>query len=688
MYEQLGAAGGGLAGAQLGTLGRSPLLDLLKPLDYPRQALWNLVRGGGRMLQGEGSVDDILGMVPGLAGAGMAALGPLGMLGGALAGGAVQGLGKLTGSEAFEAATPQDVTGTEDFLPNLALGAATDPLTYAGLGLGHKAGGALERVPPLPAAFDPAAALTEFRQGVPQAGFELDAVRSGLGARNQALGEVVGDVAQARQAHAGHVADQLLIPEAPYGPAAIPDVPPLSPEQAFESMLPLANKEQRIRRAIAGDRNELPAGFEGLTTDQQQAYARRPARELAEDPYILGAPRAELEQLRRHVATQNALRTTQRQLEQHGPLVAELAKSGQLGPIESRLQANWATLGDMTQEGRLTPEQLAQHTRTAEMEDEAFRTLFEREPIESLHSELGKDALHAPLPEQTFPGATIGQLSGTQALPPLPEILAQHSANLGRPLQGGEAQQLEAALAGRDAPALHAQGLLQEPGPGLFAGNPAYPGQPYAGLGGPGPGPYRLPLGELDPAYTRAAGEVPLGGTHPLEDVGFTSNPFMQGGEADLGGMDLLPHELQNMVPQAAPPVPTAAVPPLPRGPLVAPPPPSLLPRGLHTGEPPLDWRPPPSRGVSLEAHTLHPEQYLSIPEVEEAIGKLIPGRSSNPNSVLGMQQIEEQLGRPLSQPERAYIAENYHSTESLAASRAEAEARARGQGPRRGGVL
>ncbi len=144
MYEQLGTAAGGGYGALLGHTGRSQgasaLLDLLKPLDYPRQALWNLVRGGSRALSGEGTWQDALGALPGLAGVAGAAMGPLGMLGGALAGGLAQGVGQATGSSAFEASRPEDVTGSDAWLPNALLGAATDPLTYAGMGLGRNAG--------------------------------------------------------------------------------------------------------------------------------------------------------------------------------------------------------------------------------------------------------------------------------------------------------------------------------------------------------------------------------------------------------------------------------------------------------------------------------------------------------------------------------------------------------------------
>lgn len=123
------AAGGGL----LGALGR-----LVEPLDYPRQALWNTVRGAGRALSGEGTWDDLLGALPGLLGAGAAvATGGLG-LAPMLAAGAAQGLGKASGAEAFDAANVSDLTGTDEFLPNLLAGALTDPLTFAGAGAGAR----------------------------------------------------------------------------------------------------------------------------------------------------------------------------------------------------------------------------------------------------------------------------------------------------------------------------------------------------------------------------------------------------------------------------------------------------------------------------------------------------------------------------------------------------------------------
>lgn len=120
--------GGGAAlhGAGLGSL--------LTPLDYPRQALWNTFRSPLKALE-TGDATHLLGALPGLAGGVLGGLvgGPVGVLAGSALGGALQGIGQATGREEFDAPSVSDLTGTEDFLPNLAVGMATDPLTYAGL---------------------------------------------------------------------------------------------------------------------------------------------------------------------------------------------------------------------------------------------------------------------------------------------------------------------------------------------------------------------------------------------------------------------------------------------------------------------------------------------------------------------------------------------------------------------------
>lgn len=126
-------AGAAIHGAGLGRV--------LEPLDWPRQALANLVRSPMKAME-TGDVSELLGALPGLAGATLGGVvgGPVGLLAGSLLGGGLQGIGNLSGREQFKAPSVQDITGTEDFLPNLAVGMATDPLTYAGLGSSWSAG--------------------------------------------------------------------------------------------------------------------------------------------------------------------------------------------------------------------------------------------------------------------------------------------------------------------------------------------------------------------------------------------------------------------------------------------------------------------------------------------------------------------------------------------------------------------
>lgn len=126
-------AGAALHGAGLG--------KVLEPLDYPRQALYNLVKSPLKAME-TGDASHLLGAIPGLAGAVLGGVvgGPVGVLAGSALGGALQGVGKASGREEFVAPSVSDITGTEDFLPNLAVGVATDPLTYAGLGATWGAG--------------------------------------------------------------------------------------------------------------------------------------------------------------------------------------------------------------------------------------------------------------------------------------------------------------------------------------------------------------------------------------------------------------------------------------------------------------------------------------------------------------------------------------------------------------------
>ncbi len=127
----------GIGGATLGAgaaLHGAGLGKILEPLDYPRQALWNLAASPYRALE-EGSLSPLLGAIPGAAGAVLGGVigGPAGVLAGSALGGTLQGIGHAAGRREFDAPSVSDLTGTEDFLPNLAVGLATDPLTYAGL---------------------------------------------------------------------------------------------------------------------------------------------------------------------------------------------------------------------------------------------------------------------------------------------------------------------------------------------------------------------------------------------------------------------------------------------------------------------------------------------------------------------------------------------------------------------------
>jgi len=162
-------AGAALHGAGLG--------DLLSPLDWPRQAAYNLFGAPIKAAQ-SGNWSDLLGAVPGLAGGalGFAVGGPVGMLAGSALGGTLQGIGNASGSEAFNAPSVRDLTGTDDFLPNLAVGLATDPLMYAGGAGTWRAGKAAlqgaEKAAPLAKALTEAAPLAKVaEEAIPIAKF-------------------------------------------------------------------------------------------------------------------------------------------------------------------------------------------------------------------------------------------------------------------------------------------------------------------------------------------------------------------------------------------------------------------------------------------------------------------------------------------------------------------------------------
>ncbi len=111
------------------------MFNLLAPLDYPRQAAANLVRGAGRFVDGEGTAQDALGMLPGAAGLLAAPL--LSPLGGAALAGGLQGLGQLSGMEAFNAPDPSALVEAlggdpESSVQGMAAALDSDPMTYAG----------------------------------------------------------------------------------------------------------------------------------------------------------------------------------------------------------------------------------------------------------------------------------------------------------------------------------------------------------------------------------------------------------------------------------------------------------------------------------------------------------------------------------------------------------------------------
>lgn len=114
------------------------MLDFLQPLDYPRQALANLVRGGTRMASGGATEDDYMGMLPGLLGVGALGLGASPLLA-AIVGGLGQAAGKVSGLTGFEAPTTGDLVGglggdPSSPVQNIAAQLLTDPLSYAAVG--------------------------------------------------------------------------------------------------------------------------------------------------------------------------------------------------------------------------------------------------------------------------------------------------------------------------------------------------------------------------------------------------------------------------------------------------------------------------------------------------------------------------------------------------------------------------
>jgi hypothetical protein len=150
-FGAAGGAAGAAGGSLLGALGR-----LLSPLDYPRQALYNLFSGVGEGID-QGDWHPALKAIPGALGTalagGLMATGvgaPLGILAGSALGGASQGLfgSDAPTSDDLAQKLGIDTESTGGKIASFGLGMATDPLSYAG-GLGGalkgaKAGRSLE----------------------------------------------------------------------------------------------------------------------------------------------------------------------------------------------------------------------------------------------------------------------------------------------------------------------------------------------------------------------------------------------------------------------------------------------------------------------------------------------------------------------------------------------------------------
>lgn len=253
------AAGAGIGGAA----GRSgSLWDLLAPLDYPRQSLWNLPASLGK--------GDIMGALPGLlggaAGLGLAATGaglPLALLGGSLVGGLGQGIGRSTGSESFDAPTPghlvealgMDPESLGGMATGFGLGIAGDPLTWAG-GFGGRRAGQMAgeardlsnwkglSAGPLDELFTQGEKL-----GIPTSEMS-GAAHHGAMARRQQLGMQVGHLGQELDLPpipppgnlSGHPADELalfnhLFPEGRAAAGAVPGRMSLQDTQGTEGIL-------------------------------------------------------------------------------------------------------------------------------------------------------------------------------------------------------------------------------------------------------------------------------------------------------------------------------------------------------------------------------------------------------------------------------------------------------------------
>lgn len=126
-----------------------PWTDILEPLDWSRQAATNLGEGALGLLGGDFTRQNFLKLIPGAVGLGAGLLtgGTLAAPAGALAAALTQGIGKSIAPESMRAKTTGELLQAlggdpESWVQNLALGVATDPLTYTGIGL-DAIGGAL-----------------------------------------------------------------------------------------------------------------------------------------------------------------------------------------------------------------------------------------------------------------------------------------------------------------------------------------------------------------------------------------------------------------------------------------------------------------------------------------------------------------------------------------------------------------
>jgi hypothetical protein len=124
--------------------------DILSALDAPRSAIWNAGRGISNLISGDSDSSTLKDILPGILGgigtAGLAATGvglPLAILGGSALGGIGQaGFGNQAMKPSDFAAKHLgvDPDSTAATIGGMIAGGATDPLTFAGAGLGKMAG--------------------------------------------------------------------------------------------------------------------------------------------------------------------------------------------------------------------------------------------------------------------------------------------------------------------------------------------------------------------------------------------------------------------------------------------------------------------------------------------------------------------------------------------------------------------